>query len=705
MRKKTKDKIKGKTDLEIKKIIEDLRQEISYHDKLYFEENTQEISDLEYEDKMKELKELENVYFSLFSWEENLNSPTQKIHSISSTQFEKVKHSFAMLSLNKAYSYEEIQKFLNDSQEVIKEIKDFYIEPKIDGLSVALHYKDGKLIKALTRGNGIEGENIINNILKTKDEFFPKIIKYDKPIEIRGEIYIDKDDFIDLNSQIKAKIDEYNQQKIDEESSNSKIKSLERKNLFLNPRNAAAGIVRKLKNVSTDEMHKIKAFFYQVVEPINHNINSVSQTINFLKTNHFPVNTIGKTVHNLLEIQEIIEYVDKNRDDLKYEIDGMVIKVNDVIFSEELGYTSKFPKGAIAYKFYDEIVKTKLLSVDYQTGRTGKIAYVANLEPVFLNGTKVEKAYLHNFQNILNLKIRIGEDVYIKKSGEIIPQVISSVKKFENTNIDILTHCPSCNFPLHNTEKEQFCENENCSDKIVRKIIHFFSKNAFDVSTLSKKTIKQFYDFGVIKNVIDVFELEKNIALISANNKKWTKNFKMRSTTVLLKAINDSKTIEFSKFIYALGIKNIGVEASIEISKRINNIDELLNYDYEKFLEVNKFGETIVKELKNYFSIQANKEFLLKLKEQNLNFIKENNKIESKNLENISFVVTGTLSITRNEFKKLVVSNSGVLSNTITSKTNYLVVGDLPGESKLKLAEKHKTPIINEKEFYKLIEK
>lgn len=717
MRKKTEIKIKNKSEEEIKEIIKNLREEIEYHDELYFEKNTQEISDEIYEDKMKELIELEHKFFHLFTFEENKNSPTQKIHNFKSVQFEKIKHNFPMLSLNKAYSVSEIEKFVNDSKENIKEINEFYIEPKIDGLSIALHYEKGKLVRALTRGNGTEGENIIENILLTKIDFFPRTINYSENIEIRGELYISKKDFIFLNFLIQQKIDEYeeikeNNEYIKQNNITKPLKTLpklERKNLFLNPRNAAAGIVRKLKNISKIEMESIKGFFYQVIEPLKHNLNSHSEIIDFLKLQGFITNDLGKKVSDAKEINKEIKFIELNRDNLEYEIDGVVIKVNNNLFYEELGSTSKYPKGAIAFKFYDEMVKTKLLDIEYNVGRTGKIAYVAKLKPVLLNGTLVSKAYLHNFVNIINLKIRLNEKVYIKKSGEIIPQVIASVKQFDETNIKILKFCPSCNSELKETEKEQFCINNSCKEKNIKKIIHFFSKQAFDVSTLSKKTIENFYEKGIIKNVIDVFKLKDSIRKLTEldnleeNTKQ--KTFKMRSTTKLLQAIEESKTIEFSKFIYALGIKNVGIEGSIEIGKRINSIDELLNYDYEKFVDVDKFGEIIIEELKNFFSNSDNIQLLEELKDIDLKFVKKIHKIESNNLENLSFVITGTLSKSRNEIKNIITMHSGILSNSVTSKTSYLIVGDDPGESKIKSAEKNKIKQITEEEFNNMINK
>ncbi|MBN3535042.1 NAD-dependent DNA ligase LigA [Mycoplasma procyoni] len=719
---------------EIRKKIRDLRQLIHHHDHLYFDQDNPEITDGEYNELVKKLIKQEKEYYYLFSHEENMLSPTKIVKKNSTSNFVKVAHKYPMLSLNKAYSKEELEKFENDIKADLNQQTEFYVEPKIDGLSIALHYKNGKLVQALTRGDGKEGEDITENILKVDDQNLPKEIPYLKDIEIRGEIYLDKNTFKNLNTEItECQIELEKQKELKEKlnesldpEDNKKARSIKlpkclRSKTFLNPRNAAAGIVRR-KNGEKAELSFIKVFLYQVMNPLEHEISSVDQTIKFLKDNKLPVNQSAQKVENILEAFEIIKDIENKRDDLNYEIDGVVIKVNNHKFFEQLGATSKYPKGAIAYKFYDEIAISVLKGVEYQVGRTGKIAYVAQLKPTLLNGTTVSKAYLHNYQNILELKIRIGEEVKIKKSGEIIPQVIESLKKFDSTNIVILEKCPSCQTPLVNTEKEQFCYNEDCVEKIKRRIEHFFSTDAVKVDTLSSKTVSHLYDNGFIKDIYDVFLLKDKMELFHLTNEKYkelkntkNKNEKMNwkimqvdSQTKLFNAIEGAKKTPLFKFIYGLGINNVGYRNAIHLAKKVKTIKELMDYDFQSLIEINDFGQTIVDEITKYFSDQKNRELLLKLDTLNFEFPEPflNNQTQlSEKLKDISFVITGELSETRKHFQNLIEAHSGKLLGAVSSKVNYLVVGDDPGKSKIEKAQKLNIEIIDEKGLLKLIQK
>ncbi|WGI36907.1 NAD-dependent DNA ligase LigA [Mesomycoplasma lagogenitalium] len=705
----------------IRKLIFDLRKEIEYHDSLYFEKDEPEISDYEYDSKFKELKRLEEKYFHLLSLEEIMASPIEKMAPLKMSLFNKIKHNTPMLSLDKAYEISEIVKFENDVFTKVGKNNKFYVEPKIDGISMALHYENGNLVSALTRGDGKEGEDVIENIYKLKDEIVPKQINYKEKIEIRGEIYLDKNSFLKMNEQIKNEYLLYQEiekenQLIKQENELRKNQNLSllkkkkttkiyRKTEFLNPRNAAAGIIRRKKD-GDDKLEKLKAFWYQIIDPEKHQIFYVSDSINFLNKEKFVTNDLGLLLNNSAEIEEHINLIEQKREQLDYEIDGVVIKVNSYDSYNKLGSTSKFPRGAIAYKFYDQVVKSKLKDIVYQVGRTGKIAYVAILEPVNLNGSIVSKAYLHNHQNILNLKIRLNEEVYIKKSGEIIPQVISSVKNFDSTNIEIIKKCPICEFDLLDTDKEQFCINQDCPEIKIQKIIHFFSKNALNVENLSDKTVRQFFEFKLIKDEIDVFFLENQIAKINElNDNEKFNSFKRTSMIKLLSAINNAKKIPFFRFIYALGIKNIGLNFSKILSKKIKSIDQLIDFNYEQLIEIDKFGETMVQELKNYVANPRNIEFLNRLKTINFEFLDNENEYESNILENKSFVITGTLSNPREYYKDIIEKNQGKFSNAISSKVDYLIVGENVGTNKLEKAKKFNIKTITESEFLDLLKK
>ncbi|VEU59157.1 NAD(+)-dependent DNA ligase [Mesomycoplasma neurolyticum] len=653
----------------IKEKIVDLRKKIIYHDSLYFEKNISEISDYEYDKLFKLLQKLEHNYYYLFSQEENDNSPTQRVAPLNISVFKKEKHSQSMLSLNKAYSFEELEKFSNDAQAMKQDGNiEFYIEPKIDGMSIAIYYENGNLIKALTRGNGIEGEDITENVLKMSSNFINKKINYMLPLEIRGEIFLSKTDFEKLKSK-----------------SN---------NILANPRNATAGILRRKKDLN-NEISYLSAFFYQVINPFSHNLLTHDKTIDFLKENNFSVNDLGLKTKSISKAYKHIEKIMNLKNTLDYEIDGCVVKINDFDLFNKLGVTSKFPKGAIAFKFYDEIVNTKLIGIDYQIGRTGKLAYIAKLEPVILNGTKVSKAYLHNYQNIINLKINLNEEVQIKKAGEIIPQVIGTTKKFSESNIEILVNCPFCGQKIHTTDKEQFCLNENCIPIILNKILHFFSKEAINVETLSKKTVESLYKNKIIFSAYDIFNLKNKLKELSEIG------FRQKSAQKLLKAIEVSKKTTIAKFIYGLGIKNVGLRNAKLLANEINTIDEFINYDYNKLLNIKNLGPIIVEQIQLYLKNENNISFLNKLK--NIDFIFEQ-KQQNNNLifKDKVFVITGTLTKPRNYFKKIIEENGGKISSSISANTNYLLLGENPG-SKYTKAKELKINILTEEDFLKLL--
>ncbi|MXR56074.1 DNA ligase (NAD(+)) LigA [Mycoplasma flocculare] len=670
----------------------ELRKKIENWNHCYYQLQDPVVDDLIYDKELKKLIALEQKYYYLFNLEELNSSPSQQVGAKITSKFEKIKHSSPMLSLNKAYTNSELEKWVQKATQILENVT-FFVEPKIDGISISLFYKNGKLVQALTRGDGMFGENVLINVLKISDKFIPKKISYFDDLEIRGEIYINNSLFSKL--QLESK-------------------------MFKNPRNAASGILRRYKkaknkniNLAENEtdFNYLSACFYGLMYPEKHKINSQSEAIEFLKKLNFPVNNFQKQRNNLSEVLAFINQIKKKRNALDYNIDGVVIKINEFSIYDELGATVKFPHSAIAFKFEDDIAKTILLDIFPTVGRTGKITYNAKIRPTILAGTLVSSAVLPNYSYIKNLKLNLNSEVYVKKAGEIIPQIIGSVNDHQETNFSITENCPKCNSKLEYSDSglDQFCLNRFCPEIILQKIVHFCSKEALNIETLAKKRIKILLEKKLISNICDIFYLKEKLELIHSEfkNKKSSDNIKenspslqIRSIMKLLNEIEKAKNIDFYRLIFGLGIKNVGLKAAKILSKYVKNISELQNLDFSSLNNQQDFGPVIIESLNNYFKNSVNLQLLNCLEKINFNF-NETLILDPTNAW-ASFAISGKLSKSRGEFIKIIEKSGAIFHNSISKKTKFLLLGEDSG-SKIEKAKKIGVKIINESQFLELI--
>ncbi|WP_416738140.1 NAD-dependent DNA ligase LigA [Mycoplasmopsis meleagridis] len=661
-----------KASIEIKKHMLDLVQKINQWNKEYFLDNNPSVSDLVYDKALLELEELEKKY----PLDINPNSPTQNVGGYLNNKFQKVLHDKEMLSLSKAYNYDEITKFIENVKKIVPIEKiNFSLEPKIDGLSISLHYKNGYLIRALTRGDGKEGEDVTDNI-KVIDSI-PKIINYENSLEVRGEIFLSKENFKILNESFHKKGEKG----------------------FANPRNAASGTLRQLDNKVVLERN-LSAFLYELVEPNKHNINTQKDAIKFIKELNLPVNNLFKVVE-IEDLEEEINNFAEIKNNLAYDTDGLVIKLNNLTYWEKLGKTAKFPKHSIAFKYDIEQAISTILDIKATVGRTGKITYVANLTPVELNQTIVQNATLHNYNFIKLHNIDIGDEVIIIKAGEIIPKILDTVNKKSTTNYHKVLFCPSCNYELKEIEGnvDQYCLNKFCEEKMINSLIHFCSRKALNIAGLGENTIREFFKNNILRNILDIFSLEEKKEIIQN-----LPNFGSLKYKNIIDSINERKKCKFSDILFALGIKHLGERASKILANNYNNFAELLNdKELEKITNLTNIGPKTIESLKNYINDDENKIFLLKL-ESYLNYFETNKMSLSNNLFNLSFAITGKLSKNRDYFQNLILSHGGKVSNSLSSKTSYLLAGEDAG-SKLLKAKELKIKIINEEEFNLLISK
>jgi DNA ligase (NAD+) len=651
--------------------IKELRKKIAHHSDLYYKKNQSEISDYDFDQLVKQLEYLEEKYPELIDEE----SPTEKVGSDLTSQKSVIVHKKPMYSLNNAYSLEELEKFYEDVRKVEKIETNFITELKIDGFSINLFYDDGKLQYATTRGDGIEGEDVTENV-KTIDTV-PLKINYLKQIEVRGEIYLPKKEFNRINNE--------------REKNGNK--------LFANPRNAAAGTI-KLKDSPIVRERKLGSFLYSVGF-CEEEFSTESDLLDFLHKLGF--RTVESTnVNGFKAIVQECEKWDKQRFDLDYEIDGLVVKVNDTSLQNKIGFTSKFPKWAIAYKFKAEEVETELKGVDFQVGRTGAITPVARLKPVFISGSTISNATLHNEDEIKRLDLRIGDFVTIIKSGEIIPKIIKvnyNKRPLDSKEIKFPTNCPVCDTDL-NKEVEgviTYCDNISCPAQVARRIEHFASRDAVDIEGLGKAAVKQLLENDLIENIEDIYHLDFD--KFQALNKQGRK-----SAENLQNTIEKSKQQKFHKILFGLGIRYVGARTSKILASHFDDIDRMIKAKFEDFLELEEVGDKIAQSLVDFFLNEENLKMINKLRSDGVNFQSVMEDIEDK-LNGAKFLITGTSTkFGRKEIKDLVEKNGGKIISAVSKNLNFLIVGSNPG-SKLSKAEKLGTvKIINEDEFLQMIE-
>ncbi|WP_412031387.1 NAD-dependent DNA ligase LigA [Metamycoplasma buccale] len=660
---------------EIRNKIFSIWKEIEEWDNAYYNLDKPIVSDEIYDKRIIELQKLETKYANYFSFDELNNSPTQKINAKASDIFKKVTHNSPMLSLNKAYTLEEIQKFINNIHKITNEYS-FFIEPKIDGLSISVKYQNGKLLQAITRGDGIIGEDVTNNIREI--DSIPKTISYYNDLEVRGEIYLELDKFEKLNMML----------------------AKENKPLLANPRNAAAGTLRQL-DANIVKERKLSAFLYQIVNPENHNIKTMNEVFNFLNALGFQTTKDSKVVKNIEEIKNYIDNFKHIKKTLNYETDGVVIKLNELKYYKTLGSTVKFPHSAIAYKYEPNAIATTIKNIFITVGRTGLVTYNAELEPVQLSGSTISFATLNNFQYINDLKIEIGDLVYIKKAGEIIPCVIGLVnKKTKNSNFKKIEICPFCHNKLEDSKTmlEQYCVNETCPEILRKKLIHFASKDAMEFDSLGEKNINIFINNNLIKTIEDFFRLKNR-----KNEILKIERFGHKSIMNILSSIEKSYSNSLEKLIFGFSIKHIGTKIAYFLAEKIELLSNFLEFNYDDLLKYNEIGEKIVDSLKKWVSDKKNIETVKNLLEMRLD-LKFISSRKTEKFSQMIFVITGTLSQPRSYFENLIKENGGNISNSISSKTSYLLVG-IDAGNKLSKAKALNINIINESEFYELLKK
>ena len=661
----------------IKSRILELRNLIIEHNHNYYDLDKNLISDFEYDSLINELIKLENQYPEF----QDQNSPSKRVGGGLSDKFNSESHIFQMYSLDNTYSDNELELWCNRIIKIIQ-VNDFEFccELKYDGASVNLLYEDGKLVRALTRGDGYQGDNITNNLktinsipLKLKKELFPN------KFEIRGEIIIPSDSFNSLNEkrkQIGAP-------------------------LFMNPRNTASGSIKLLDSKEVAR-RPLECFLYSVVSNDEH-INKHSELLDNARSMGFNVPNYEKVVKGLDGVKKYIHYWDKNRHNLPFEIDGIVIKVNSIEYQKKLGFTSKFPRWAISYKFKAENLVTKLKSISFNVGRTGAITPVANLEPVLISGSTVKRASLHSYDQMNKFKLRVNDCVFVEKGGEIIPKITgidNSNRGVEEDEISFPVNCPECNTKLIKLESEAnfFCTNTiNCRPQAIGKIQHFVSRKAMNIDGLGDETIKLLYDKGYLKDISDIYNLDYDvISKIEGHAKKSVENLK--------NGIDESKNKPFQKVLFGMGIRYVGESASKTLLNHIKSIDELKNLDAESLSLIDEIGDKTANSIVDFFKNDLNIDLLNRLIFSGLNFTQDDLINNSLNLSNIIFVISGVFeNHSRDELKSLIEKNGGKISSSISSKTNYLVAGKNIGPSKFNKANELGVPVINEASLIDLI--
>ncbi|TAF09003.1 MAG: NAD-dependent DNA ligase LigA [Flavobacteriia bacterium] len=656
--------------------IKNLRDELNQHNYNYYVLDNPTISDFEFDQKLKQLQDLEAQHPEFF----DENSPTQRVGGMVTKNFETIKHEYRMYSLDNSYSIEDLQDWEIRIQKVLGDVPlEYTCELKYDGASISISYENGRLVRAVTRGDGFQGDDVTNNIKTIKA--VPIHLKGDFPdkFDIRGEIILPFAGFEKMNQEL-IEIGE---------------------TPYSNPRNTASGSL-KLQDSAEVAKRPLDCLLYFV---IGNNLPFKTQYEGLQKASDwgFKVPSQSKLAKNLNEVFEYINYWDKHRHDLPYETDGVVIKVNNLQHQEELGYTAKSPRWAMAYKFKAEQVTTKLNSISYQVGRTGAITPVANLEPVQLAGTIVKRASLHNADQIEKLDIRIGDEVFVEKGGEIIPKIIAVANRGNQAEpTQYITHCPECQTELVRTEGEanHFCPNfYGCPPQIIGRVQHFITRKAMDIDGLGGETVALLFNAGLVTNYADLYELKKEqIIPLERMAEKSAEN--------LINGIEKSKTIPFERVLYALGIRYVGETVAKKLAKHYKSIDALTNASIMDLILVDEIGDKIAQSVVQFFENQENIRIIDRLKNYGVQLESGvENILLSEKLKGKTFVVSGVFEIySRDELKKAIEDNGGKVGSSISSKTDFVIAGDNMGPSKLEKANQLKITIISETDFKNMID-
>ena len=661
-----------------------LRNEIEYHNNLYYNEDKPLISDMEYDALMRELKQLEQEYPELM--ENSENSPTKKIGGTASEKFSKVRHRTPMLSLSNTYNISEIEDFdkrvkkiiMSEIDENNDENLEYILELKLDGLSISLIYENGEFVQAVTRGDGQVGEDVTENIKEISS--IPKKLKDPVSLEVRGEIILPISNFNRINQE----------------------REDDGEDVFANPRNAASGTIRQLDKAIVAE-RGLDCYLYYLVNAENYGINTHLESIEYIEKLGFKTTKIFEKYTDFKELEKSIDKWHNDRKKLDYETDGLVIKVNNFALYETLGYTTKSPRWAIAYKFPAEQVKTKLMDVTFQVGRTGVITPVAELEAVNLSGSVVKRASLHNFDEIRRKDIKIGDNVIVEKAAEIIPQVVNVVlddRTGKEIEIQEPTNCPVCNSELAHEEGlvALKCHNPLCPEKVKRQIAYFVSRDAMNISGLGDKIVEKFIELGKIKTIVDIYSLEKYREELENLEKMGQK-----SVDNLINSIESSKNRDFSKVLYALGIPFVGKFNANLLTKTFKNIENLKNQPIENLLAVKGIGDKVAVAVNTFLNDENNWKIITDLQNIGLQFAVDETleKIADNPIKDKNFLATGKLQkYKRNDIKDIILSKGGNYLSAVSKNLDFLIAGEKAG-SKLEKAEKLGIRVLTEEDFEK----
>lgn len=665
--------------MSIKEQIEKLRHELHQYNYNYYVLNQPTISDQQFDELLKELQQLEDANPEFF----DSNSPTRRVGSDITDKFIQVKHKYPMLSLSNTYSAEEVQDFYNRTQKLLNDSFEMCCELKFDGTSISLTYEKGRLVRAITRGDGVQGDDVTANVKTIQS--IPLVLQgnnYPDMFEIRGEILMPWSVFEELNREKEAR----------EEP------------LFANPRNAASGTL-KLLDSSIVATRKLDAYLYYL---LGDNLPHDNHYDNLMEAKKwgFKISTATTLAKNIEQTLSFLELWNEERKNLPVATDGVVLKVNNLAQQEELGYTAKSPRWAIAYKFQAEEGITKLNSVTYQVGRTGAITPVANLEPVQLSGTIVRRASLHNEDIIAKLDLHIGDQVHVEKGGEIIPKITQVDFDARDSSlgekVSFITHCPECGTLLERVEGEanHYCTNESsCPPQIKGRIEHFISRKAMHIDGLGPETIDLFYRLQLVKSPADLYHLKKEDIV-------GLERMGDRSATNILKGLEESKKVPYERVIYALGIRFVGETVAKKLAQALPTIDDIKQASIDRLKEIDEIGEKIAQSVHHYFADEANLAFIEELKQAGLQMQQDQEQLanQTDKLAGQSIVISGVFEKhSRNEYKAMIEQHGGRNVGSISSKTSFVLAGENMGPSKFKQAEKLGVRILSEDDFLALI--
>ena len=651
-----------------------LREALHYHNRKYYVENAPEISDFEFDQMMQRLIDLEAAHPEYA----DDNSPTMRVGSDKTSEFQNVKHRYPMLSLSNTYSIESLNEFI-DRIEKEEGATEFVCELKFDGTAISLTYENGRLVRAVTRGDGESGDDVTANVRTIGSIPLTLTGDYPAEFEIRGEIFMPYASFDRLNAEREAAGEQ----------------------LFANPRNAAAGTLKQQQS-SIVAKRGLDCTLYQIASR-ELPFTSHWEALEAARSWGFKVSKHARICRSAEDIRQYIEYWDKARKELPFPTDGVVIKVNDFAKRRRLGFTSKSPRWAVAYKFKAEQALTRLVSVDFQVGRTGAITPVANLEPVLLAGTVVKRATLHNAEQIELLDIRIGDMVYVEKGGEIIPKITEvelSERKIDSIPFEYITHCPECGAELvrYEGEAKHYCPNQGgCRPQILGRIVHFIRRKALDIDGLGTETVELLHESGLLNNIADIYDLKAvDIAALPRLGEKSADN--------IIRSINASKSVPFARLLFGLGIRFVGETTAKYLAAHFKSLDAVMAASKEQLLEAEEVGDKIADAIIEYFADEDNRSIVERLRAAGLQFEEEAKELHSNCLEGKNIVISGKfLDHTRDELKELIELHGGKNQSGVSANTDFIVAGENMGPAKLQKAEKLGVTILSESDFISLI--